>query len=214
VFWVITYLRKCKIDNASNVYVTGRNAWRSRSARLVSKLVSPDINDIVLDIGCGTGTQIIELSVYIKQGIGIDISEGMLKQANENARNENIANVEFYIGTFDKPDEKINLREAHVTKIISNYALHHLNFKEKKKAIEKMAYIGGQSLQTIVIGDLMFFEDPNNFKDEFSAIGYGPGSDKPSTAEKLIGCFKNLSFNVEVHKLHPLVGVLVASRRR
>ena len=75
-----------------------------------------------------------------------------------------------------------------------------------------MVYIGGQSLQSIVIGDLIFFENPNNFKDEFSTIGYGPGNDTPSTVEKLIGCFTNLSFTVEVHKLHPLVGVLVASK--
>lgn len=204
---------KERFDNASKEYVIDRYIWRYRSAQLVSKLVSPNINDIVLDIGCGTGKQIIELSNCIKLGIGIDISDGMVEQATENARNENRENVKFYIGTFNKPDEKINLREKHVTKIISNYALHHLNLQEKKKAIKKMVDLGGQSLQMIVIGDLIFFENPDKHKNEFNTIGYGPGSDQPSTVEELVGCFTNLFFNIEVHKLHPLVGVLVASKR-
>ena len=202
---------KKRFDNASKEYVTEKYIWRYKSAQLVSKLVNPKLNDIILDIGCGTGKQIIEMSRYIKFGIGIDVSDGMIQQATENARFEKSKNVEFFLGTFDKPDEKINLREMNVTKIISNYALHHLNLKEKKKAIEKMVYMGGQSLQTIVIGDLMFFENPNNFKDEYDTIGYGPESDKPSTVEELMDCFSDLSFNIEVHKLHPLVGVLVAS---
>jgi len=204
---------KKRFDNASKEYVTDRYIWRYKSALLVSKLVNPTLNDIVLDIGCGTGKQIIELSSFIKLGIGIDISDGMIRQAIDNARDENRENVEFYLGTFDNPDEKINLRGKHVTKIISNYALHHLNLQEKKKAIEKMIYIGGQSLKNIIVGDLMFFENPNNFMDEFSIIGYGPESDKPSTVDELKECFTNLSFNAEAHKLHPLVGVLVATKR-
>ena len=69
-------------------------------------MVNPDINDIILDIGCGTGKQIIELSEYIKLGIRIDISDGMVEQAIENARKENKTNVQFYTGTFDKLVEK------------------------------------------------------------------------------------------------------------
>ena len=204
---------KERFDNASKEYVTDRYIWRYKSAQLVSKLVSPNINDIILDMGCGTGKQIIELSNSIKLGIGIDISDGMVKQATENARNENRENVKFYIGTFNKPDEIIDLSEIHITKIISNYALHHLNLQEKKKAIEKIADIGEKSLQMIIIGDLMFFESPDKYESEFNTVGYGPGSDQPSTVEELIGCFSNLPFNIEIHKLHPLVGVLVARKR-
>ncbi len=205
---------KERFDMASKEYVTDRYIWRFRSAQLVSKLVDPDINDIILDMGCGTGKQIIELSEYIKLGIGIDISNGMVEQAIENARKENKTNVQFYIGTFDKPEEKINLKETHITKIITNYALHHLNLQKKKKAIENMLNIGGQSLQTIVIGDLIFFENPDNFKDEFNTIGYGPESDNPSTVEEMIACFTNLPFIIDVHKLHPLVGVLVTNKKK
>ncbi|GAA0116215.1 class I SAM-dependent methyltransferase [Clostridium senegalense] len=203
---------KERFDNASKEYVTDNYIWRYRSGKLVSELVNPNVNDVILDMGCGTGKQIIELSKTIKHGIGIDISEGMIRQSTENANDENRENVEFFIGTFDKPDENVDLKEKRITKIISNYALHHLNSQEKKKAIENMVYIGGQSLETIVIGDLMFFENPDKHKDEYDEIGYGPGNDQPSTVEELVKCFSKLNFNIEVHQLHPLVGVLVASK--
>lgn len=203
---------KERFDNASEEYVTDNYIWRYRSCQLVSKLANPNENDVILDMGCGTGKQIIELSNIIKLGIGIDISEGMIIKSTENASEVNRENVEFFIGTFDKPNENINLKEKQITKIISNYALHHLNLEEKKKAIENMVYIGGQTLQTIIIGDLMFFDNPDKYEDEYDEIGYGPGGDKPSTVEDLVKCFSELNFNVELHQLHPLVGVLVATK--
>ncbi len=203
---------KKRFDSASKEYVTDRFVWRYRSACLVSKLAEPCSNDIILDIGCGPGKQIIDLCASIKQGIGIDISDGMLEEARKNARNQNVANVEFHIGTFDKPDKNCNLKEKHITKIISNYALHHLSLKEKQQAVGQMIATGGPSLQSIVIGDLMFFEDPENIQDEFETTGYVPGIDVPSTVEEMCGCFANTSFVVEAHKLHPLVGVLIAKK--
>lgn len=203
---------KERFDNASEEYVTDNYIWRYRSCQLVSKLASPNGNDVILDMGCGTGKQIIELSNTIKLGIGIDISEGMVIKSTENASEGNRENVEFFIGTFDKPDENVNLKEKQITKIISNYALHHLNLEEKKKAIKNMVYIGGQTLQTIIVGDLMFFDNPDKYEDEYDEIGYGPGGDKPSTVEDLVKCFSELNFNVELHQLHPLVGVLVATK--
>ena len=53
---------KERFDNASKEYVTDNYIWRYRSAKLVSELVNPSVNDIILDMGCGTGKQIIELS--------------------------------------------------------------------------------------------------------------------------------------------------------
>ncbi len=204
---------KKRFDNASKKYLTDRYIWRYKSAQLVSKLVKPNESDVILDIGCGTGKQIIDLSDYIKLGIGIDISNGMIEQAIENAKNENKNNVNFYLGTFSKPDKETDLSLAGVTKIISNYALHHLNLEEKKKAIDKMIHVGGESLRMIVIGDLMFSDNPENYTNEFNTIGYGPGIDTPSTVDEMKECFVNLPYDIEIHKLHPLVGVLVATKK-
>ena len=201
---------KKRFENASKEYVTERYIWRQQSFELVSRLIIPNQNDIILDMGCGTGKQIIELSKNIRLGIGIDISEGMIKQSIGNAKNENRENAEFYVGTFNNPAENVNLKEKHITKIISNYALHHLDLDEKKQAIGKMVDIGGQSLKTIIIGDLMFSDNPFKYKNEYDAIGYGPENDQPSTVQELVDCFSDLDFRIEIHQIHPLVGVLAA----
>ncbi len=205
---------KQRFNDASKQYVTDSYHWRSKTAELINELIKPNINDIVLDLGCGTGKQIIELSRKIKLAIGVDISDGMLKQAKENIENERAHNIELYIGTFEEPELSVDLRKKCITKIISNYALHHLTTIYKQKAIEKMINIGGENLQSIIIGDLMFFENPNDYKDEFSLVGYGPEVDFPSSVEELKNCFLNFDFTVEVHRLHPLVGVVVTNRNK
>ncbi len=205
---------KQRFNDASKQYVTDSYHWRSKTAELINELIKPNINDIILDLGCGTGKQIIELSRKIKLAIGVDISDGMLKQAKENIENERAHNIELYIGTFEEPELSVDLRKKCITKIISNYALHHLTTIYKQNAIEKMINIGGENLQSIIIGDLMFFENPNDYKEEFSLVGYGPEVDFPSSVEELKNCFLNFDFTVEVHRLHPLVGVVVANRNK
>ncbi|WML37675.1 MerR family transcriptional regulator [Clostridium sp. OS1-26] len=205
---------KQRFNQASNQYVTNSYYWRSKTAELINELIKPNINDVVLDLGCGTGKQIIELSRKVKLAIGVDISDGMIKQAKENIENERIHNIELYIGTFEEPNLNVDLQKKCITKIISNYALHHLTTAYKQKAIEKMINVGGESLQSIIIGDLMFFQNPNDYRQEFSLVGYGPEVDFPSSVEELMNCFSNFDFTVEVHRLHPLVGVIVANRNR
>lgn len=204
---------KQRFNNASNQYVTDSYYWRSKTAELINELVKPNMDDVILDLGCGTGKQIIELSHKIKLAIGVDISDGMLRQAKENIEKERINNIDLYIGTFEEPNMNVDLHKKGVTKIISNYALHHLATEYKQKAIEKMINIGGENLQNIIIGDLMFFENPDDFREEFSIVGYGPEVDSPSSVEELMNCFLNYDFTLEVHKLHPLVGVIIASRK-
>lgn len=205
---------KQRFNQASNQHLTDSYYWRSKTAELINELIKPNINDVVLDLGCGTGKQIIELSRKVKLAIGVDISDGMIRQAKENIENERIHNIELYIGTFEEPNLNVDLQKKCITKIISNYALHHLTTIYKQKAIEKMINVGGESLQSIVIGDLMFFQNPNDYRQEFSVVGYGPEVDFPSSVEELMNCFSNFDFTVEVHRLHPLVGVMVANRNR
>lgn len=72
-----------RFDKGSEHYQTDSIKYRKLSADRVSQLVAPALTDIILDIGCGTGTQLIELAGMIKRGIGIDISSGMVQKAND-----------------------------------------------------------------------------------------------------------------------------------
>ena len=52
-------------------------------------------NDTLLDFGCATGKNTIELSEYVDNVRGIDISSKMIEIAQNKAKDQNIGNVTF-----------------------------------------------------------------------------------------------------------------------
>ena len=54
-----------------------------------------NVNDIVLDYGCGTGTTACELAGQVKEIHAIDISSKMIEAAKEKADASNVENVSF-----------------------------------------------------------------------------------------------------------------------
>lgn len=85
-----------RFDKGSEHYQTDSIKYRKLSADRVSQLAAPTSTDVILDIGCGTGTQLIELAGMIKMGIGIDISSGMVQKANEQLIKAGCTNLEFH----------------------------------------------------------------------------------------------------------------------
>lgn len=55
--------------------------------------IMPD--DTVLDYGCGTGTITLQIARNANKVYGVDISEGMLRRAQQNLKNQNIDNATF-----------------------------------------------------------------------------------------------------------------------
>ena len=58
--------------------------------------------DIVLDLYCGIGTIGSFASPYVKQVYGIEIVEQAIIDAKENAKQNNIKNIEFYCGDVEE----------------------------------------------------------------------------------------------------------------
>lgn len=62
-----------------------------------------DINDIVLDYGCGTGRISNELAHDVKGIHAIDLSSRMIEIAEKRAKERNVANIDFAHATiFDE----------------------------------------------------------------------------------------------------------------
>lgn len=63
-------------------------------------------DDVVYDLGCGDGRIVITAAkLYGSTGVGIDIDPERIKEANENARKENVVNkVKFIEGDLFKQD--------------------------------------------------------------------------------------------------------------
>ena len=61
--------------------------------------LKPD--DIILDVGCGTGSLALELSTCVSEVHAIDLSREMIKIANQKAADEGVGNVTFHNTTIE-----------------------------------------------------------------------------------------------------------------
>jgi SAM-dependent methyltransferase len=167
---------------------------------LVVDHAAPGPDDVVLDLGTGTGAIALALAPHARQVVGRDISEGMLDRAREKARERGIDNVEFGDGAFRAP-----AFEGPVDVVTSNFALHHLSDDEKREAVETIAALGPRRF---VLGDVMFFGEPD--PDE---PFYSPEVDDPATVGTLADIFTDCGFALTaVERVHDQVGVLVGER--
>ena len=51
----------------------------------------------ILDVACGTGAQVFELAPFAKEVTGIDVSESMIRKAEQTKEKRNISNVHFRV---------------------------------------------------------------------------------------------------------------------
>ncbi|POG54542.1 class I SAM-dependent methyltransferase [Haloferax marisrubri] len=169
---------------------------------LVVHYADPSPEDVVLDLGTGTGAIALALAPDAKRVIGRDISEGMLEQARTKAAEVGIENVEFGEGRFREPnvddDEQVDI-------VVTNFAMHHLSDEEKREAIGVIADL---EPRRFVLGDVMFFGTPD--PDE---PFYSPEVDDPATVGFLADALTDAGFVLTaVESVHEQVGVLVAER--
>jgi ubiquinone/menaquinone biosynthesis C-methylase UbiE len=92
-------------------------AYKTKIEKIKSYL-SPE--NVLLDIGCGTGTQCNDPSGYVKQATGIDISGKLLAIAEQRKAERNIDNVEFIkTSLFDE-----RFRAGSFDVVMAFYVLH------------------------------------------------------------------------------------------
>ncbi|ELZ26698.1 methylase involved in ubiquinone/menaquinone biosynthesis [Halogeometricum pallidum JCM 14848] len=169
-------------------------------ANLVVEHAAPTEEDVVLDLGTGTGAIALRLAETAKRVVGRDISEGMLERAREKAEKMGIENVEFGEGRFRDPNY-----DGDVDIVTTNFAMHHLSDEEKREAI---AVIADLDPDRFVLGDVMFFGEPNP-EEPF----YSPEVDDPATVGELADALTDEGFVLTaVERVHDQVGVLVAER--
>jgi len=86
--------------------------------------------ELCVDLGSGRGTDVLRMAEEVGENgfaIGIDVSEGMLKKAEKNARKLGIENVSFVKTEL----EDIKLGSGLVDLVISNCTINHAKDKMK-----------------------------------------------------------------------------------
>jgi ubiquinone/menaquinone biosynthesis C-methylase UbiE len=79
-------------------------------------------NDVLLDVGCGTGAAVREAAPTVTRAVGFDLSPGMVAQAAERARDAGLANVEFHTGDVSG---RLPFEDGAFTALVCTTAFHH-----------------------------------------------------------------------------------------
>ncbi len=89
----------------------------------------PKTGEVCVDLGSGRGTDALRMADQVGETgfvYGIDISEGMLEKARQNASKLEVRNVKFLHNTLDK----IELADKTVDLVISNCTINHASNKD------------------------------------------------------------------------------------
>jgi ubiquinone/menaquinone biosynthesis C-methylase UbiE len=77
-------------------------------------------NDVLLDVGCGTGAAVRDAAPNVKRAVGFDLSPGMIAQARDRAAG--LGNVDFQTGDVSG---RLPFDDGAFTALVCTTAFHH-----------------------------------------------------------------------------------------
>jgi ubiquinone/menaquinone biosynthesis C-methylase UbiE len=101
-------------------------------------------DSVVLDVGCGSGEFLLESAAKIKQGIGLELTADLIKQAKLKLASQPIGNISFLLKDFlDWPDSQ------KIDTISFIFVLHEIEPGIREKNLNKALELA----DTVVIAD-------------------------------------------------------------
>jgi SAM-dependent methyltransferase len=100
--------------------------------------------DVVVDLGCGTGQLTLPMARQVRAAIGMDVEPDMLEHARQAARDTDVRNVMWLLGAdTDIPVLRRLLGDASVGAVTIAQALHWMNHEDLFKAVVPLLRPGG-----------------------------------------------------------------------
>ena len=106
-------------ERAYNSDLLVQRYWQRRQTRCIKSCLPINSEDILIDIGCGSGVQLREIgAMKCKLAVGIDLNRNAL----EFAKNKSIANTDYIIADA----EHLPIKTNSVTKVVCSQVIEHL----------------------------------------------------------------------------------------
>jgi SAM-dependent methyltransferase len=116
-------------------------------------------DDVVVDVGCGTGQLTLPVAARVRAVAGVDPEPDMLARARRAARDQGIANVSWLIGTdTDIPAIRALLGFQRAGAVTIAQALHWMNHDELFRAAIPLVRPGG-GIAVITNGTPLWLQD-------------------------------------------------------
>jgi len=126
------------------VYLTGKSSVPIHPKHLVkrNKLWFKSYlnrDDLILDIGCGSGVDLIKCAKYVRKAVGLDVDENSLSIADSLLKKSNLKNIKLLK---HDANQKLPFKNSSFDKILCSDVLEHLKkrdftLKEIKRVLKK-----------------------------------------------------------------------------
>jgi len=179
---------------------------------VLEKTAKKVFGDIIAEIGIGTGNLAMQILKNAKlQGrkveyIGVDQSINMLKEAKKKCPEIRLKKGDFL---------NLPMEAKYCDTVVSSYALHHCDGKEKKLAIEEMHRVLKEK-GSIVIADLMFENQKARelFAETCSAREREDLADEYfGNVDEISELFIELGYACEAEQIDELIWVISATKK-
>ena len=115
--------------------------------------------DVIVDMGCGTGQLTLPMARHVRAVIGVDIEPDMLERAQQAARDADVHNVTWMLGAdTDVPALRRLLGDKSVGALTIAQALHWMNHQDLYRAVIPLVRSGG-GIAVITNGTPLWLQD-------------------------------------------------------
>jgi 2-polyprenyl-3-methyl-5-hydroxy-6-metoxy-1,4-benzoquinol methylase len=92
-------------------YANHKSAWQRYRITNVLKIYTPTKDEIVLDVGCDSGTFSLALAPYCKEVTGIDFSPRAIEYCQKRAESDGVKNAKFVCADITKwhPEQRFDV---------------------------------------------------------------------------------------------------------
>ncbi len=140
----MTGLKRDFGGDAAGYYHRFRHGYPSAVVDALADAFNLTGQDVTVDLGCGTGQLTLPLARRVRAVIGVDTEPDMLEHARQAARDADVPNVTWMLGSdTDIPALRQLLGDGSVGAVTIAQALHWMNSEDLFRAVKPLARPGG-----------------------------------------------------------------------
>lgn len=128
----------------ADLYHRYRHGYPSAAIDMLAETFGLNAQDMVVDVGCGTGQLTLPIAHRVRAVIGMDPEPDMLRRARHAARDAQVSNVSWMLGAdTDVPALRSLLGERSIAAVTIGQALHWMTYDELFRSTSSLIRPGG-----------------------------------------------------------------------